>query len=162
VDDNVRQGEEMKTMSTLLLLLAALPAIADPVKDSEEPKTDAVCLAEVTVTARPTGMRHQSYVFTLKSKKADSSWTFELAQDVGGGVLLYIAGNRTRLDDEKELQSWHHKSTVLKLQRIEPQKAVTGQILTHRMLSLTWGQQEPNTTSDGIRQPADGSPKPSR
>ncbi len=152
----------VKTTLALTVMLAALSAAADPAAGLPEAKTNEVCLADVTVTARPIGNRHQSYVFTLKSKKDNSSWTFELAQDFGGGILLYIAGSRTTLDDEKELQSWHHKSTVLKLQRIEPQKAVTGQILTHRMLSLTWGQQEPNTTSDGIRQPADGSPKPSR
>ncbi len=152
----------MKSMFALLALLVALPSTADPVSDSVERKAEAVCLADVTVTARPTGMRHQSYVFTLKSKKGDSSWTFELAQDFRGGILLYIAGNRTKLDEEKELQNWHHKSTVVTLQRIEPQKAVTGQMITHRLQSLTWGQQEPNTTSDGIRQPADGSPKPSR
>jgi hypothetical protein len=145
----------MKTMLTLFMLLAGISALAEPAAGPAA-KSNEVCLADVTVTARPTGKRHESYVFTLKSRKDDASWTFELYQDFGGGLLLYVAGNRTSLDNEKELQSWQQKATFLKLQQIEPQKARTGEMITHQLVSMTWRLQEPNQASEATSEPAPG------
>ena len=146
----------MKAILTILVMLAAIPAAADPAAQPPGPKTSAVCLADVTVTARPTGKRHQSYVFTLKSKKDDSSWTLELYQDFGGGLLLYVAGSRLSVDEEKDLHSRHQQSTVVTLQEIEPLKALTGQMITHKLVSLTWRQREPNQVpEDTARKLAD-------
>ena len=145
----------MKRILTLFLLFAGTSALAEPAA-GRTAKSNEVCLADVTVTARPTGKRHQSYIFALKSKRDDASWAFELYQDFGGGLLLYVAGNRTNLDAEKELQSWQQKATFLKLQQIEPQKARTGEVITHQLISMTWRLQEPNQASEATSEPAPG------
>ena len=116
-------------------------------QETKQPAPVTVCLADVTVTAQPTNKRHQSYVFTLKSKMNESSWTFELSQDGGGRLLLYAAGNRSEVTEKTELKSHHQKQTRLRLQESEPYEANTGDTITHRFLSLTWGEQEPNKTN---------------
>ena len=140
----------MKRIITPAAVLAVLLISSNSAEDRHNPEIATVCLADVSVTARPTGKRHQSYIFTLKSKKADSSWTFELSHDFGGSLLLHVAGNRMQLDEQKELQSWHHKSTTLKLQNTDPEKTRTGETITHKLVSFTWGQQEPNNSVEDI------------
>jgi hypothetical protein len=139
---------EIAAWPIVLATLMVLPGAAD---EKQDPKDDLVRLSDVTVTAQPTGKRHQSYIFTLKCKQSDSSWTFELYQDFGGGILLFIAGNEPRLGDKKVLESHHHKATVLRLAKIDPERSRPGATLTHKLVSMTWGELEPNNAAGSDR-----------
>ena len=130
----------MRRITTWLIALAALVVLPGAADEKKTAKDDLVRLSDVTVTVQPTNKRHQSYIFTLKSKQGDSSWTFEQYQDFGGAILLFIAGNDTKLGTQKVLESHHHKSTVLRLTKIDSEESRTGQTLTHRLVSITWGE----------------------
>lgn len=150
----VWKGDAMQATLVLVVMLIAIRAVADPPADEPAAKITEVCLADVTVTARPTGQRHQSYVFTLESKSDEDEWTFELYESYGGAFLLYAVGSRTSVDEERQLDSPHQGSTVVKLQQIDPRKATTGETLTHRLVSVTWSHQEPNQASEATSEPA--------
>jgi len=137
----------MKQISRILIVAMLFAVGYALAQETKQAAPTTVCLADVTVSAEPTGKRHQSYVFTLKGKMNESYWTFEISQDFGGRLLLYAAGSLSQVTEKTELKSHHQKQTRLRLQECEPHKASTGDTITHRFLSLTWGQQEPNKTN---------------
>lgn len=122
-------------------------------ESAKEPGEEVIALADVTISARPTGKRHQSYLFTLASKQGEERWVFELYQDFGGGILLQLAGNQTTIDKPQELQSWHHQATRLKLSVIPAGKTIAGQTLTHELLSITYGVGAEENPADLNRRP---------
>ena len=101
-------------------------------------ETIVVPLSEFTLTASPTGKRHQSYIFTATHNEHYIRYDFEVFRYRGGAILLFIAGNTSSIREGIQLQSAQHKNTELILQSIPNRKAGETNLTTHRLVSIKW------------------------
>ena len=150
----------MKRNVTLLIMFAAFFSVAAVAKETKEIETVLVRLADVTVTAQPANRHVQTYIFTLKNKDNALSWTLELPEHGLGRMLLLLAGDLRELNEKRTLQSQYSKGTTLRLQKTKPKtvrlwhmgERRPDETRTHKLLSLTWGQQDLNKAIDSDKE----------